>query len=217
MTDYVKRGLLSAELLDSLLMRWRRLGAPIAEALLPGLVEEEMRRIADRAGLRLPRELRVWWGWRNGVRDGGWRKTGRIVHDPSARDLGPKRVPLSLEQAVDLTLEYRRVAEEIADSEPPPTRPGVRDRLWRPEYLPLLFSDYQIVVGTGVKDDAPVPVHTHHWQEGRTPPKLPSLGDLICLWIDAIDRGAWTYDVAERRWTWHHGRLPKWIERPALA
>jgi len=65
MPDYDAR---LEELLPRLEQLWAQLGAPIADQLAPGLTEAELSARERAAGLSLPAELRIWWGWHDGVR-----------------------------------------------------------------------------------------------------------------------------------------------------
>lgn len=56
-----------AATLDEIEGQWRRLGAPIVEALRPGLDGATMDSIAAAEGWSLPEELRVLYGWHDGA------------------------------------------------------------------------------------------------------------------------------------------------------
>jgi hypothetical protein len=58
---------LLADRLVELESAWRGMGAPIADALAPGLSRELMTVMARNEGLVLPEALYTWWGWHNGV------------------------------------------------------------------------------------------------------------------------------------------------------
>lgn len=82
--------LLNPELLDELEFRWREQGAFVANALRPGLSDDDIDRLTEPAGLTLPLEARRWWGWHDGA-------------DPQipgiAAELGPAKAFLSLAEA----------------------------------------------------------------------------------------------------------------------
>jgi hypothetical protein len=54
-------------LLDELGGRWRDLGAPISDALRPGLTDAEIGALTAPLGLVLPEEARRWWRWHDGA------------------------------------------------------------------------------------------------------------------------------------------------------
>jgi hypothetical protein len=46
---------------------WRAQDAPVAHYAAPGLTDGEMDALAATAGMVIPPELRLWWGWHNGT------------------------------------------------------------------------------------------------------------------------------------------------------
>jgi hypothetical protein len=56
-----------ASLLEQLEEVLRAFGAPVADALQPGLPDDAVRAALAAEGLGAPEELIVWWGWHNGA------------------------------------------------------------------------------------------------------------------------------------------------------
>lgn len=52
---------LEPQLLDQLELRWRRVGAPIAGSLVPGISDLEMDDVTASLGIKLPSEARTSW------------------------------------------------------------------------------------------------------------------------------------------------------------
>jgi hypothetical protein len=95
----VTNELLDAGLLAQLEDCWRACGAPVADALRPGLTDDEMDALTAPLGIRLPAEARRWWGWH----DGANAKPGY-----EAPLLGPQRPLYPLARAVQKCLTDSR-------------------------------------------------------------------------------------------------------------
>jgi hypothetical protein len=191
--------LLTAVMLERLSGHCRTLGAPVAESLRPGLSEPEMHALVAPLGLRLPTEARVWWAWHD-----------RAESTSLAHSLGNGIVSLRLEQAVARHLDNRKIAEQIADDRPTPVR---ADDYWPPQWLTLAVAAGlgEIVCDCSVAEGEPTPIRLSDFEfpEDSQVPLAPSLGTLVGWWLDALDSGAWTYDVASRTWRDHPERLPQ--------
>jgi hypothetical protein len=169
--------LLSVELLDEFLGELRRLGAPAAETLAPGLSDAEIDALLLPLGIDLPDEARVWWRWRNGT-------------DPSApagRTLFGDRHFLSLQQNL---VTYEDVNATWEDD-------GYGKLLKPVGQRPSIFFDCR-----GART-APVPVL---WAEDIDPPEpfAPSIGSLIRRWVEVLRSGEIT--VGEDG-IWDYGRF----------
>jgi hypothetical protein len=188
---------LDAELLAELDRRLRERGVPAIGAAQPGLSEEAINEIVAPLGLSLPREARLWWSWHNGVQpDAG----------PGPREIGPTRKWLPLEEAAEECGRIRKMVREARD----PRDPRPIESIWSSSWLPFVQSNGVYVIETAVPDDAPCPVRVHWFDEPETPPDLPSLGALVSLWIEALDRRAWSYDRQGDHWTVNHDILMTW-------
>jgi hypothetical protein len=67
----------------------------------------------------------------------------------------------------------------------------------------------------GCSEGAPTPIrHVDHefFDRSRTP-VADSLGTVVTWWIDALDRGAWTYDRGRGYWE----EIPERLADPGLA
>ena len=72
-----------------------------------------------------------------------------------------------------------------------------------------------MVCDCSVPEGAPTPIRQVDLEffNGAAEPAAPSLGTVVSWWIDALDRGAWTYNLALQRWEEDPSRLAD----PSLA
>jgi cell wall assembly regulator SMI1 len=184
-------------MLDRLSEHWRRLGAPIAESLRPGLSVAEIDALVAPLGFRLPSEASVWWGWHDGT------ESARLSHA-----LGNGIVALQLEQAVARHRENRRIAEELIRDR---LTPDAAENYWPPHWLTVGVAAGlgEVVCDCSVAEDEPTPIRLSDFEypEESQIPLAPSLGTLVGWWLDALDSGAWSYDLASRSWRDHPERL----------
>jgi cell wall assembly regulator SMI1 len=184
--------LLNDELLTQFGERLTRLGVPAIAAAQPGLTAERIESLLAPLGLSLPTEVRTWWGWHDGVAE---------ARGPAATALLSWRwFPLT--EAIAFCGELRRMAAEI-DEAPSQT-------FWGDSWLPVCGEQGPVVIETDVPDEAPCPVHIWWPEDPAAPAVLPSLGELILLWIEAIDCGVWCYDRTAERWACDHAHLSRW-------
>jgi cell wall assembly regulator SMI1 len=186
--------------------RWRQVGAPVAVALRPGLSDEEMDALTTQLGLRLPDEARRWWRWHDGA-------TARPGFEPEV--LGPIGSFIPLAHAVgstESTREIMRQAWEADDLEEGELGPD-----WKPSWLKLINCERPIVIDCSVAPEDPVPVRSFFQEPTVGEEGLRSLGELVRIWIDAYDSGAWAYDRTERRWSSDRSKLDSAIAQLHLT
>jgi cell wall assembly regulator SMI1 len=123
--------LLTEELLEGLAARWRAQGMPIADALRPGLSDDEIDRLTAPLGLTLPREARTWWGWHDGAE----------FNVRGSSNIGPLRVFEPLSVAVHATAQTREMMRG-AD--------GVLAPMWQESWLRMSASEGVVVIDCGV-------------------------------------------------------------------
>ena len=183
MPDYDAR---LEELLPRLEQLWAQLGAPIADQLAPGLTEAELSARERAAGLSLPAELRIWWGWHDGVRR---LQPGTRLGLESLVGVGPWEF-LSCVESLDERALMSRVAGE----------------LWQPTWLPVLaFDAHRVFVDCGQDQDGRVPVRVWDAQpDDLDRHRLPSFAALVALWVQLLEAGsvAWS----DQRPVWPGGR-----------
>jgi cell wall assembly regulator SMI1 len=193
--------LLDDALLDELEGRWRELGAPIAKALRPGLSDEQMDVLTAPFGVRLPREARRWWAWHDGA-------TAAPGREPELIGPGISFLPL-----VDAVTRREMIKGVLRDAVGEQIGPG-----WKQTWLPLNSSKYSVVIDCQVAFEDPVPVYSFSFEFGATrEPGCRSIGELVTIWIGAIDRGAWSFNRAEGRWEYDWERLDPDVESIRLA
>jgi hypothetical protein len=175
--------MLSEGLLEALAERWRSQRMSIIDALRPGLSDAAMDELTRPLGLKLPHEARVWWGWHDGADAGS----------PFTSYLGPLRVFSPLAAAVRATAQTRETMQDSA---------GDLDEEWRASWLMLGAGGETTVIDCAVSDDAPVPTRYYRFDDPAAGNGgVPSLGTLVRLYIDAFDRGAWSYDPIGKVWS----------------
>jgi cell wall assembly regulator SMI1 len=204
----VTNEVLDAGLLAQLEDRWRACGAPVADALRPGLIDDEMDALTAPLGIHLPAEARRWWGWH----DGANAKPGY-----EAPHLGPQRPLYPLARAVEVCITARDTQRHVfRDHDPDPDAPF--GPYWSPSWLPLTGQGEPVVLDCSVSVDAPVPVRTFIFEEPTvTTPGLQSIRELVSIWIEAFDSHAWTHDPLTRRWRWDGEKLEPEVLRLHLA
>lgn len=197
----MSRVVLTVDLCEQLLAGWRRQGAPIAGNLAPGLSEAEMDELTAPLGVVLPDEARVWWGWRNGPRE---------PPGPTGIEgyLGPMFGFYSLEDAV----EAYGAREMVRDSIEMGRRMGGRLELeveWPAHWLPVIDTGSSLQILLNCADRALAPVQAMDLQD-RTDhqPVAATFGEMVTVWVQALDSGAWCYDDERRFWGVDMERLP---------
>lgn len=173
------------ELLAALRECWRRVHAPIATVVRPGLNESEIDRLAAPLGLTLPIEARVWW-----------RELDIRVPDREAGEddvmTGSYWCFLRLEDAVRDALRQREMAAQLAAS------PGwpLGERTWVDSWSPICWIDHGRLLIDCADPTMPMsPVRYIQWvalPEG--PPATQSIGELVSWWVEAFDTGGYYFD-----------------------
>jgi cell wall assembly regulator SMI1 len=194
-----KLRLLDDALLNDLEQRWRDRGAFIAGALLPGLSDEEIDALTEPVGLQLPAEARRWWAWHDGA-------SPQVPGLDIAATLGPVREFRPLAHAVRDCQQWR----ELMDEDDPCG--------WKHGWLPIDGNKRPTVFDCGGAFDAPVPVRSYFVEDPTAGQDgVESIGELVSIWIRAIDSGAWSYERAGDQWRYDHGRLDPQIAVTQLA
>jgi hypothetical protein len=160
---------LDPSLLEQLESAWREQGAEIAGVLAPGLSGPEIDELVAPLGLHLPEEARLWWGWHNGV----------TVETARGWDIGPDIGFYSLAQAVAELDEYPLSGgNDLAPSTWLPLTHAPGGYLALDSAGPVVAPVHRVDVETGFLTGA------------------DSMGDLVALWIDTIEAGAWSWNPA---------------------
>ena len=186
--------MLSVKLLEEFESRLRQQGVPAADAAQPGLSAAEISESVSPLGLSLPHEAMLWWEWHDGV-----------PADADAWQIAPGRRALPLSEAVNECRRIRVMTATVAarDHLDP-------ERLWSPTWFPLIAYDGLYAVDASGPKDAPCPVRIHWFDEPNSPNDLTSIGELVSLWIEAFDRGVWTFDPNKNQWVIDHDLHEAW-------
>ena len=178
--------MLTIDLLEALADRWRLLGAPIIENLRPGLSDAEIDALTHPLGITLPGEARTWWSWHDGVGSDAGRPEHKIG------GLMMELIPLA-----EAVRDYQDGRALLVDA-------GGEGALedWPTSWFPITAQGHGdvVVCQCGVPRNAATPIHVFHWDQPDPRPAANSFGELIALWIEAIDSGRWVYDAPRRSW-----------------
>lgn len=184
---------LTLALLDDLGARWRRAGAPVADALRPGVSEGEAAALTKPAGCMLPPEARTWWSWHNGT-----------TVATAEYEAWPGKWLVALKESVETSRsEWNEFVAIVGEEE--------ARAIWRPTWLPILTTgggDHVVIDCAEQARASPVYFFD---REGGGPwtftPHAPSIGMMVTWWIEGIDNGACWWDRARRRWMKDYPRL----------
>jgi cell wall assembly regulator SMI1 len=186
----------------------RERAVPLDEWTRPGLNDTDIDATISPLGLRLPREARIWWHWRDGTIHRGRRKLP-----------GPWREALSLQGAVDRYRELRQIARDTA-SDWPQNDP---DLLWHPSWLPIIGTAQPTALDCSVSVDAPTPVVHVDWadldrslQPRFSVPRASSLGEMVDWWIMALEADIWYWNEADGWWRTRRERLDPQLQTNPL-
>jgi cell wall assembly regulator SMI1 len=185
MTESSGPRLLTMELLERLDQRLRDLGAPVTTIWRPGLSDGQMDELTETIGLTLPTEARAWWSWHDGV------EHGLIRPQPA---IGTGWVPLPLAEAVRQATVYRDISAREVDAD------GYLDLRgeWSMSWIALCGnpSPERLACECAVPAEAPSPA-IYFDPEGNDEPQRPkaaSIGEVIHIWLEALDDGTWHID-----------------------
>jgi cell wall assembly regulator SMI1 len=187
--------LLSEQRLDALAAGWREQRAPIADTLRPGLSGPVMDEATSSLDMTLPIEARVWWGWHDGA--------STMTNCAIGLDL----IFLPLENALDLYRRHLQTAEQLSAAGDVTTP----DDAWPRSWLPMCSTGRgaMMVCDCSVPEGAPTPIRhvdLEFFSEAAEP-VAASLGTVVSWWLEALDRGAWSYNSSRQRWEEYPDRL----------
>jgi hypothetical protein len=99
---------------------------------------------------------------------------------------------MPLEEAV---VQYRRGRALILEDD------ATADDDWPPTWFPITRQGHGdvVVCDCGASGDVST-IHLVVWEEPSPEPAAASFGDMVWLWVEAIDAKRWVYDADNRRW-----------------
>jgi hypothetical protein len=178
--------LLTADLLAELEHRLRDLDAPVTRIWRRGLSDDQMDELTEPIGLTLSTEARAWWNWHDGV------ERGVIRPQPG---IGDGWEPLQLAEAVRDVIAKREVVAKLVSlgHDDPRSR-------WSKSWIGLCGnpSPERLACECAVPAGAPSPA-IYFDPEGNDDPHLPkaaSIGEVVHVWLEALDDGTWHIDPA---------------------
>lgn len=181
--------LLTAALLERLDEKLTEIDAPVAKLWRPGLAEAEMDALTAEIGISLSTEARIWWAWHDGVDLEAARPWQRGIGGWDA---------LPLAAAVEDAIRNRQIAVTVAAE-----NPGFHHADWPDSWIALCgdVSHPRLACECAVSAGAPSPVHYYDVSGNMEPmrPKVGSVGELVHVWLDALDDGTWHIDPATSR------------------
>jgi cell wall assembly regulator SMI1 len=177
---------LTSELLGQLDQRLHDLGAPVTTIWRPGLDDQQMDALTAEIGLTLSAEARAWWAWHDGI--------DRTIITPLPA-IGPHWEPLSLAEAVQDTILMRALAAGISRDHPDDKRSK-----WLDSWIALCGTPSydRLVCDCAVPAGAVSPALYFDPPGNPDPsrPKAPSIGEIVHLWLEALEDGTWHIDPA---------------------
>jgi hypothetical protein len=178
---------LSPELLGQLEHKLEEIGAPVTRLWRPGLDDSQMDAITAELGLSLSlsTEARIWWAWHDGIDH---------EQSPMHSSFGPGWDAYPLAHAVDDAIANREIAAEEAEADP-----DSHNSAWLSSWIALCgnVSYPRLVCECAVPAGEPSPVHYFDPEGNMDPrqPRLASVGELVHLWLEALDDGTWHIDA----------------------
>jgi hypothetical protein len=176
--------LLTNELLTQLSDKLEAIGAPVTEHWRPGLQDHEMDAMTSTIGISLSTEARVWWAWHDGV---------DLARSPAYSSFGPGWDAYSLAYAIDDAKRMRQIAAMAARDQP-----EFHNQDWADSWIALCgdVSYRRLACDCAVPSGAPSTVHYFDPSDNMEParPKARSIGDLVHVWLDALNDGTWHID-----------------------
>jgi hypothetical protein len=176
--------LLTTELLDRFDKKLAEIGAPVTKHWRPGLQDHELDALTSTIGIALSTEARIWWAWHDGV---------DLERSPAYSSFGPGWDAYPLAHAIDDAKRMRQMAVMTARDQP-----GFRNQDWPASWIALCgnVSYTRIACDCTGPTAAPSPVHYFDPSENMEPTqaKVGSIGELVHLWLDALDDGTWRVD-----------------------
>jgi hypothetical protein len=159
---------LDDDLLAAFEARLRHVGAAVVEHLAPGLDDERIDELLEPVAIDLPAEARTWWRWHNG--------TLRSA-PPTATEIIPYRDLVSLQGAIGTFTALAEAQVEVF---------GMPELA---KHLQLVSEQPTIYVDCNTRAEAPAPIYSQN--DHTDPPRvaLPSMGELITIWMQLIDDG----------------------------
>jgi len=185
-------------LLHRLEERWVAEGAGIAAALRPPVTEEQLRQAEAEIGARLPEEVRVWFGWHDGVDESAGVQTSL----PFLREL------VSLDLALDLRWEF------LSDAPRP-------EYTYRSAWLPFASAgpSNAFVVDCSGGTAALTPIHIvdfwtdEPWDIIRT----PSLTAVVEMWWQLTEQGIYRWNPQAGGWENNDRQIPEEFDQTGLV
>jgi hypothetical protein len=177
--------LLTAALLEQLDEKLTKIDAPVARLWRPGLSDAEMDALTAGIGISLSTEARIWWGWHDGVELGAAR--------PWERGIGGGWDALPLAAAVQDAIRKRQFAATATAEDP-----EFHNADWPDSWIALCgdVSYPRLACECAVPAGAASSVHYFDPSGNMEPwrPKVGSVGELVYVWLDALDDGTWHVD-----------------------
>jgi cell wall assembly regulator SMI1 len=176
--------------------------APVVRRFRPPASQEALAMVETYLGLPLPEELRQWWEWHDGT----------DVEAPELAvegSIGPGFRFQSTTRAVESSRRSRADAEVVVPEDP--------DSSWASSWV-AIGSGGRVACECRVEPDAPVPVLDVDYHKAAYPGVVAarSLGEMVRWWIEAIESGAWRFDVDANQWQSHEELMPPERERSGL-
>lgn len=173
---------LSSELLKRLEASLRAQEAPVLSRFNAGLTDAEIDALTMPLGIELPEEPRIWWKWRNGA-------TPQVddPYDGNGCTVGPQIRIWTLAETIAARADEMELAKEIEPDDP--------DYWWNPVWLPFTTAPIAVDCSETVDGCCVIRNTDPMWDPNdRGPQAMASMGELVELWIHALDNRIWRWD-----------------------
>lgn len=165
-------------------------GAPVSEALRPGLTGRDLDAAEAELGFPLPQEVREWYTWHDGIDI--FAVEDDDVYLPNGLLL------CSMRDAIKGRHEFLNPGFKPLDTYPP---------TWLPITKKLKNTLVVDCAGAARHRSAPAPVHFLNYEDIWDLVQ-PSITDMVRVWMVMIDEGYWRYDHDEEEWEDTYARIP---------
>jgi cell wall assembly regulator SMI1 len=191
------------ELLRALEAEWQRLDAGIANRLRPGIDSDEIDRLTEPYGLRVPDELRTWWGWHDGASYAEPWHLGETTIGPGSWEF----------QSLAMMLDHYRFMRHHSAVSPHPddADPYLREMYWHDSWLPITVASngtmFVDVADAAQRSETPVYcdwLHVDNYLE----PVASSFTDVVALWVALLRDDYYSWDRETRTWGVRFDAIP---------
>lgn len=193
-----------ATALRELESRWTSAGdVTTSSELNPGLPRNEFLDVVRDLPLVPHEDAVTWFGWH--------------TVPPERRLRGPHVGASFMEfLKIEQVMSLHRIYLELTAPEAQQEGVTFAQAGWDPQWLPICeaVNGSVVAMDCSAAPDGPAPLFVSHKDYFPVTADLPSLQDLVEVWISLYDDG--TYQWRDRQWSKDMERVPQWMKQKAL-